>query len=267
MNILYGEERRKTPRAEKIDICGVRVDNATMSESVETIGRLVTKGASDYVVTPNVDHVVRFQDDDAFRRVYAKAALVLADGMPLLWAGKYLGKPFKEKVSGSDLVPALCAAAVKKNHRLFFLGGRPGAAALAKTKLEARYPGIRIVGHYAPAFGFEYDAAENTRIIGMIRETAPDILLIGLGSPKQEKWAHQHGSKTGVPVMVGVGVTFEFIAGMVSRAPKFMQRSGLEWLWRLLSEPTRLWRRYLLDDPRFFWLLFKQKTAPAVPIP
>jgi N-acetylglucosaminyldiphosphoundecaprenol N-acetyl-beta-D-mannosaminyltransferase len=210
-------------------------------------------------VTPNVDHIVRFQRDSAFRSLYAGASLVLVDGMPLVWAGKFLGHPFKEKVSGSDLVPALCAAAVGKCHRLFLLGGRPGAAAQARINLETRYPGIRIVGHYSPDFGFEYDVTENVRIIQMIQKALPDILLIGLGSPKQEKWAKQHGAKTGVPVMIGVGVTFEFISGMVLRAPFFMRRMGLEWLWRLLSEPARLWKRYLLDDPWFFWLLFKQR--------
>jgi N-acetylglucosaminyldiphosphoundecaprenol N-acetyl-beta-D-mannosaminyltransferase len=246
---------------ERVVIGGVSADNVTMPEAVDRIGNLIEKKVPSYVVTPNVDHVVRFQDDGEFREVYAQAALVLPDGMPLVWAGRFFGTPLKGRVSGADLVPALCPLAVEKGYTLFLLGGRPGAVEKASQNLQERFPGLRIAGTYSPPYGFERDPEENARIVEKIRRASPDILLVGLGSPKQEKWAYRHYREMRVPVTVGVGVTFEFIAGMVKRAPLFMQRSGFEWLWRFIQEPARLWKRYLLDDPRFFWLILRQRLS------
>lgn len=246
---------------EKILIAGVRIDNVTMAQAVSRIENLIQKKDPAFVVTPNVDHVVRFQSSAGFKQIYARAALVLPDGMPLIWAGAFLGRTFKERVSGADLVPALCPMAVQKGYKLFFLGGRTGAAESAAKKLEQKFPGIQIVGVYSPPFGFEHDLNENAAIVESIKKAAPDILLVGLGSPKQENWIKDHLEEMRVPVSIGVGVTFEFIAGMVKRAPLFMQRSGFEWLWRLCQEPARLWKRYLIADPYFFWLILKQKLT------
>jgi N-acetylglucosaminyldiphosphoundecaprenol N-acetyl-beta-D-mannosaminyltransferase len=240
-------------------ICGVDIHGVTMAEAVERIGRLVEGRTPSIVVTPNVDHVVRFQGDREFQRAYAEAALVLADGAPLLWAGRLLGAPLPERVAGSDLFPELCRAAAERGHRLFFLGGRPGAAEGAAEVMRRAHPGIAITGTSCPPFGFEHDPEENARIVEAVRSAAPDILFVGLGSPKQEKWILANRSLLGVPVSIGVGVTFEFVAGMVRRAPLWMQTAGLEWLWRLIMEPRRLWRRYLVEDTRFLWLVLGQK--------
>jgi len=245
----------------KILICGEDVDNVSMQEVIKTIENLIEKKEQIYVVTPNVDHIVKLQSDVDLRKVYEDARLILADGMPLMWAAKLLGSPLKEKISGSDLFPKLCEVAAEKGYKLFFLGGRPGAALKASEVLKSKYPHIQIVGVYSPPFGFENDKEENDKIIKMIKDAEPDILFVGLGAPKQEKWIYRHKDECQVPVSIGIGVSFEFVSGMVKRAPIWMQKAGLEWFWRLMMEPKRLWKRYLIDDMKFFWLVFKQKLS------
>jgi len=243
----------------KVIIAGVEIDNITMDQTLSFIEELIQKRKVSYIVTPNVDHIIKLQRDLEFRKVYREAACVLPDGMPILWAGKFLGTPLKEKISGSDLVPRLCEIAAQKGYRLFFLGGRPGAADKAKERLSKRLPSLNVAGVYSPPFGFEKNDEENEKIAKMIKENAPDILLVGLGAPKQEKWIYQHYKKLEIPISMGVGVTFEFVAGMVKRAPYWMQTSGLEWFWRLMMEPRRLWKRYLVEDMQFFRLIVAQK--------
>jgi N-acetylglucosaminyldiphosphoundecaprenol N-acetyl-beta-D-mannosaminyltransferase len=204
---------------------------------------------------------MKLQNDAEFRQIYDNASLVLADGMPLIWASKFLGTSLKEKISGSDLFPKLCKVAAEKGYRLFFMGGRPGAALKAAEVLRDRYPDIQIVGTYSPPFGFENDREENDKIVRAIKNAKPDILFVGLGAPKQEKWIYKYRNDYQVPMSIGVGVSFEFVSGMVKRAPLWMQRVGLEWFWRLMMEPKRLWKRYLVDDPVFFWLVLKQKLG------
>ncbi len=242
----------------KVNVVGVLIDNMTMTEAVSGIDAFIETRRPVHVVTPNVDHIVKIQKDAEFRKVYENAGMILADGVPLLWGAWLLETPLKEKISGSDLLPKICEHSVQKNHRLFFLGGRPGAADRAKELLEKKYPGIQIAGTYCPPFGFEKDDFENQKIIRMLLEMKPDILFVGLGAPKQEKWIFQHKHDYQVPVSIGVGASFEFISGMVKRAPLWMQKYSLEWLWRLMSEPGRLWKRYLVEDMEYFWLLSQQ---------
>lgn len=230
-----------------------------MQEAIGAIGVLTEQRKHAYAVTPNVDHIVKVQTDPEFAGIYRNASLVLPDGKPLLWAAKFLGTPLKEKISGSDLFPELCEVATERGHKLFFLGGRPGAALKAAEVLKNKYPNIQIVGVNSPSFGFEDDKAENARIIKMIKDAKPDILFVGLGAPKQEKWIYRHYKEFNVPMSIGIGVTFEFVSGMVKRAPLWMQKAGLEWFWRLMMEPKRLWKRYLVDDMKFFWLVLRQK--------
>jgi N-acetylglucosaminyldiphosphoundecaprenol N-acetyl-beta-D-mannosaminyltransferase len=141
---------------------------------------------------------------------------------------------------------------------MFFLGGREGAAAGAAEVMCRAHPGLQVVGVYCPPFGFERSESESARIDAALTSARPDILLIGLGSPKQEKWADRNAARLGIPVAMGVGISFEYTAGMVQRAPVWMQRVGLEWMFRLAMEPARLWRRYLLNDPKFFWYVLRQ---------
>ena len=245
----------------KVTICNANVDNLSMRQAIERIADLVKRKKPSVVVTPNVDHIVRLHRDEGFLRIYNDAELVLADGAPLLWAARFLGTPLQERVPGSDLLPELCREAVQRGHRLFFFGGRPGAAAGAADRFRDQHKGIQIVGTYCPPYGFEHDETENRKCIARIKEAAPDVLFVGLGSPKQERWIHIHREVLGVPVCIGVGVSFEFVSGMVRRAPRWMQTAGLEWFWRLLMEPRRLWKRYLVDDPRFFGLVLTQRVS------
>lgn len=244
-----------------IIISGIPISNIDYKEVIEEVERSISLSKPVYFVTPNIDHIVKLQKDDEFRKIYIDAVLVLADGMPLIWAAKFLGTPIKEKISGSDLFPKLCEVAVEKGYRLFFIGGRPGAALKAAEVLRDRYPDIQIVGTYSPPFRFENDREENDKIVRMIKNAKPDILFVALGTPKQEKWIYKYRNEYQVPLSIGIGASFEFLSGMVKRAPFWMQRVGLEWFWRLMMEPKRLWKRYLIDDPVFFWLVLKQKLG------
>lgn len=245
----------------KVNVANVQIDNLTFKEVLDKVEDFVQKREPCYLVNPNVDIIVKCNRDPELAQYCEEAALTLVDGTPVLWAAKYLGHPLKEKISGSDFVPRVCEWASGKGYRVFFLGGREGAAQKAREIMERRYPGLQIVGTYCPPFGFEKDEAENQRIKDAVKAAAPDIVFVGLGCPKQERWIAQYHRELGIPVSMGIGVTFEFIAGMVKRAPKWMQTAGLEWLWRLCMEPQRLWKRYLVDDVQFLPLILKQKNS------
>ena len=251
---------------QRINICGIKIDNVSLDEAVRAISAIVQSRKPSYIVTPNVDHIVKLQKDPEFRDIYSNAALVLPDGMPLLWAAKFLGTLLKEKISGSDLFPRLCEAAAEKGYKVFFLGGREGAAARSAEVLKAEYQKLNVAGTYCPPFGFEQNEAENDKIVQMIKTASPDVLFVGLGAPKQEKWIYKYKDRYQAPLSIGIGASFEFMAGMVRRAPIWMQKSGLEWFWRLMMEPTRLWKRYLIDDMLFFRLILKQKISRAHPL-
>ncbi|MFA7229818.1 MAG: WecB/TagA/CpsF family glycosyltransferase [Victivallaceae bacterium] len=244
---------------DRVNICDVLIDNLTAQEVCHRIDNLIASGGSHYIVTPNTDHIVKLQVDETFQEIYRKASLVLADGMPLIWASKLFGTPLKEKLSGSDLFVKLCEYSAQKNYKLFFLGGRPGAVEKAADVLKKKYPLLNVVGTYSPASGFEHHEEENSKIVSMIKNSGADILFVGLGAPKQEKWIFEHKHLYNVPVSMGIGVSFDFVAGMVKRAPVWMQKDGLEWFWRLLMEPRHLWSRYLIHDMKFFHLIFKQE--------
>lgn len=253
----------------RIRILDALIDDVDMREAVRRVDALARAGCPALVVTPNVDHVMKLRRDPAFRAVYDDADLVLADGMPLLWAARFLGTPLRERVAGSDLFPELCALAARRGYKVFFLGGRPGAALGAAEAMRRRYPALRVVGTYCPPVGFEHDAHENAKAVNVVRESGADLVFVGLGAPKQEKWMHAHRLLYRAPVSLGIGVTFEFEAGLVRRAPRWMRSAGLEWLWRLAMEPGRLWRRYLVEDLPFFAHVLAEKLSgrrrPAPP--
>jgi exopolysaccharide biosynthesis WecB/TagA/CpsF family protein len=247
-----------------VSICGVKINNITFEEAVREIDRHIHEKRPSFIVTPNLDHIIKLQKDAEFRKIYNAADLVLVDGVPILWASKFLGTPLKERIAGSDLFPALCSLAAKKGYKLFLLGGRTQGGVLLVAKiLKKRYPGLSIVGAYSPRFGFEKRPEENKKIIQKIKDAAPDILLVGLGAPKQEKWIYAFKDEYNVPVSIGIGISFHFVSGRVRRAPRGIQKLGLEWFWRLMAEPGRLWKRYLIDDMKFFWLVLKQKIRAS----
>lgn len=247
----------------RINICGVKVDKYNFDEAVEAIvDHAAAHGTPKYVVTPNAHHITLLQHDAHFRKIYEDAFLVVPDGVSLVWASKLLNGPILPgRVNGTDLFERLCEVAATKNLRVFLLGGRPEAADSAAKTLQQRHPNINIVGTYCPPYGFEADTAEMALINTKVRAAAPDILFVGLGAPKQEYWMYANCQDLGVPISLGIGVSFEFVSGMVPRAPIWMQKLCLEWFFRLITEPRRLWRRFVVANSYFLWLLFKQRLG------
>ena len=230
------------------------IDNLTMQEALETIDALIQENKNAYVVTPNVDHIVQLETNKELQDVYANASLILTDGKPLLWIAKWYGTPIKEKISGSDLFPLLCDMAAKKGYSMFFLGAAEGVAAKAADNLMNKYKGLQVIGTYSPPYGFENDSSEMNKIDAMIKKARPDILIVGLGCPKQEKFIYNNYKKLGVPISLGLGASFDFEAGNIKRAPKWMANHGLEWLFRITQDPKRLMKRYLINDMKIFKL-------------
>lgn len=236
------------------------IDNVDFAQAINRIDEIIQTGKPGYVLTPNVDHIVQLEHNELLREIYSQADLVLADGMPIVWAASYLKTPLQGRVAGSDLFPMLCKFAAEKKYRIFFLGGRPGAGEKAIQILTQQHPNFA-ARSYCPPMGFEKDPAENEKISSMIREYSPHILCVALGAPKQEYWIHRHARQLGVPVSLGVGASLDFVAGFQKRAPQFLCKIGLEWAWRLMLEPKRMYKRYLIDDRAFFSIIWKQKKS------
>ena len=230
----------------------------TFNEAVHLLVALAQGDEPTYAVTANVDHVVRFHRCPQVRTLYTDASLILADGTPLVWVSRLLGRPLPERVAGSDLLPRLCAEAANCGLSVFFLGGSPGTAQRAADVLRERHPRLEVAGTYCPPYGFETDPEESERIVHRIRDTAPDLLFVGLGSPKQERWIATNRNACGAKLSIGIGISFSFVSGAVRRAPTWMQRIGLEWAHRLIQEPRRLGRRYLIEDTFFLRLVLQQ---------
>ncbi|MGL5480061.1 MAG: WecB/TagA/CpsF family glycosyltransferase [Clostridium sp.] len=231
----------------RIKILNVKVDNLTLNESVNYIEDKIKENNNSYVVTPNVDHLVLLDKDEEFKKVYENADVILTDGMPLIWMSKLFRKPIKEKVSGSDLFPALCTMAAQKKYKIFLLGAAEGVAAIAADNLKEKYEGLEIAGTYSPKFGFEKDKDELDKIIDIVNTAKPDILAVGLGAPKQEKFIYKYKDKLNVPISLAIGATIDFEAGNIKRAPIWMQKCGLEWFYRMIKDPKRLVKRYGKD--------------------
>ena len=240
-----------------INLFGVPFHAVDFERAVQLLLRLAKGEKPAYAVTANVDHVVRFSRCPDVRPLYTEADLVVADGMPIIWASRLLGVHLPERVAGSDLFPRLCGEAADAGLSVFLLGGAPGSAGRAIDVLTERHSALRVAGTYCPDYGFENDSEELARINETIRRAAPDILFVGLGSPKQERWIADNRDKCGARLSIGVGISFSFVSGDVMRAPRWLQRLGLEWFHRLLQEPGRLWKRYLVHDFPFVWLVAK----------
>lgn len=236
---------------ESLYILGVRVDDVTYEEMLEAIDRFIAQGGHHQLVTVNPEFVVTAQDDEEFRRVLNGAALCLPDGVGLLWAARLLGRPLRERVTGSDGIYRIAEHAARRGYHLFLLGAAPGVAKQAAAVLTARYPGLVISGTHAGSPTPE----EEEEICARVQAARPDILLVAYGHPQQDKWIARNQARCGVPVAIGVGGAFDFVAGVVPRAPRWMRRWGLEWLYRLLRQPWR-WRRQLAL-PRFVFLVLR----------
>lgn len=255
---------------EKVTILGVAFDSLDYEQLCASVERRIASREPGFVVTPNTDHVCRYHRDPEYKRAYADAFLVLPDGVPILWAAWLLGRPLRQKLSGSDLVPALAAFAAERGYSVYFLGGYPGTAAATARILQERHPALRVAGVDCPEYGFHLNEKRNREVLMQLKASQADFCFVALGSPKQELWMQRHCAETGVPVMIGVGGTFDFVSGRIRRAPRWVQKAGFEWLWRLCQEPRRLWRRYLVEDLLFFkllWREFRQRWRNRPPRP
>lgn len=243
----------------KVRIFGINIDVLSMSQSVQLISQWISAPERDckFVVTPNIDHVVKLSSNQDFVKAYQHAALVVTDGKPLLMIAKLLGEKIQETVPGSDLVPAIFDAYKAANQELtvFLLGAAPHVAEQAKLLINQQWQPVVVVGTYSPDFGFEHNVQESNHICQLINTSKADLLVIGLGAPKQELWIHQYAHNISVKVALCVGATIDFIAGEKKRAPMLMRFFCIEWVYRMFSEPKRLMPRYFYDAwvfPRLF---------------
>lgn len=235
----------------RIDLQGIGFDVITESETCARIIDALSQQRGGYIVTANLDHLLRCTRYPRYKTLVKQADLVVADGMPLIWASNLQGTPLPERVAGSTLCLSLAQALAEHGKSLFLLGGNPGVAQQAARELKERFPGLRIAGTYFPTYGFEKDAAQLEAIRNLLQDSKPDMVYVALGSPKQEELINQ--LRTDFPTMwwMGVGLSLSFIAGEVHRAPLWVQRLGLEWIHRLAQEPKRLSKRYLINGIPF----------------
>lgn len=243
-----GKRKLKMKRNLKhpISVLGLPLDSLTASQAVEAIEDLIHSGGTHQIATANLDFWLNSLSDRHLHRIIAGCSLVLADGMPLVWVSKLLGCPLAGRVTGVDLVPRLAALSALKGYRIFLFGGKGNVAERAKVVLEQAYPGAQIVDTLAPSEE-EMARVDQGQILDRIHAARPDILLVALGNPKQEKWIWMNRRRLGVPVAIGIGGSFEIIVGDVRRAPRWIQNCGLEWAMRFIQEPGRLGPRYLRD--------------------
>lgn len=244
----------------RCNVLGVGVSAINPAVALETIGGWIAEGRSHYVCVTGVHGVMESLRDPDVRRIHNEAGLVTPDGMPLVWVSRLRGFAGVDRVYGPDLMLALCASSPEKGYRHFLYGGREGVAERLAASLQGRFPGLEVAGTYCPPFR-PLTEEEDARVVDQINRSGADVVWVGLSTPKQERWMAAHLGRIDAPVMIGVGAAFDFHAGLVAQAPRWVQRSGLEWLFRLMVEPRRLWRRYLLNNPSFLAMLFLQSVG------
>ena len=258
-----------------IVILGIPIDDLNMDQALDRIEEFIQVGRSTgkthQIATVNADFVVKAMKDPELRYLLQEADMATADGMPLVWGSRLLGVNIEDRVAGADMIPALAERAAKNGRSIYFLGAAPGIAAQAATMLQDQNPGLIVAGVKSPPYTSVIDM--DPAIIEEIKAADPDVLLVAFGNPKQEKWIGMYGRELGVPVMIGIGGTLDFITGNTKRAPEWMQKSGLEWIHRLVSEPRRLWKRYAVDLVHFGtfflrqWLAMRKGNVPTAVLP
>lgn len=235
------------------------VNNVNMDETLCEIESFIHQNKKSYIIAINIDVVIKIENDDYLKMITDHADMVLVDGKPLIWISHLYNQQIKAKVSGSDLVPQVCKMAAQKGYTIFILGGKDGIAEKAKNNLEKKIPNIRIVGTYAPPFGFEKDKKELDKINIRISEVKPDLMIVCFGCPKQEKFVYENYQKYDAKVSICAGATVDFLAGNIKRAPRWMSEYGFEWFYRFLQEPRRMFRRYFINDVKILRLIWKYK--------
>jgi len=241
-------------QCDRIELMGCSIDNLTMEETLARVDAFIASGRPHQHVVVNVDKLVKAQTDAELRRIINECSLINADGMPVVWASRLLGKPLKERVTGVDLYEALMERSARKGWRVYLLGAREEVVLRVKTLYEAKYPGLTIAGYRNGYWSSEEEPA----VASQIRAARADILFVAISSPKKEQFLDRYQAEMNVPFTMGVGGTFDVAAGKVRRAPRWMRASGLEWFFRFLQEPRRLFRRYFIDDLVFIGMLARE---------
>ncbi len=252
-------EPEKQVKSSRANVLGVGVSALNLDSAVEIVERALEQKTRGYVCVTGVHGVSEAQKDPAFRAILNHSFLTTPDGMPTVWMGRWQGFRDMDRVYGPDLMLRLCELTQTRPFTHFLYGGAPGVADELKQKLEQRFPGIKIVGTYTPPFR-PLSAEEEQALIGQVKAAKPDLFWVGLSTPKQEKFMAQYWNKLDATLFFGVGAAFDFHAGRIAQAPRWMQRSGLEWLFRLGADPGRLWKRYLKNNPLFIARAFCQVT-------
>jgi N-acetylglucosaminyldiphosphoundecaprenol N-acetyl-beta-D-mannosaminyltransferase len=248
------------PSAQPLRPCnllGVVISAINLPMAVQTIERWIARHQKKYVCVTGMHGVTECQTDEELKRIHNAAGMVTPDGMPMVWLNKLRGNRHVTRVYGPDLMHDVCAASVENGHKHFLYGGAEGVADLLAAKLKEKFPGLQIVGTCCPPFRKMTDE-EDKNLVEMINASGADIVWVGLSTPKQERWMAAHRAKLDTPVLIGVGAAFDFHAGLKKQAPRWMQRGGLEWFFRMVTEPRRLGKRYLIGIPTFLGYLCMQ---------
>jgi N-acetylglucosaminyldiphosphoundecaprenol N-acetyl-beta-D-mannosaminyltransferase len=247
---------------DRVDVLGIQVSVTDMDDTVETFDRWISAGERHLVCVSDMNALLHARSDEQLTAVYNRSGLTLADGMPLVWAGRRAGFDKMSRVCGPDLLERVMAEAAARGWSQYFYGGADGVAEQLRDTFVRRHPRLRVAGVCSPPYR-ALTEAEDAAIVDRINEAGPDIVWVGLGAPKQERWMAEHRDRLDAAILIGVGAAFDFHTGRLDRAPAWMQRSGLEWSYRLAKEPRRLWRRYLLGIPRFGLAILKQRPRPV----
>ncbi|MEX0927970.1 MAG: WecB/TagA/CpsF family glycosyltransferase [Balneolales bacterium] len=242
----------------KSDILGVKVSKYNLEETTSYLAHSIDSGQKKRVCVTPVNCILWAKNSDALKQIYNSADLVAADGMPLIWASRILSRPVNGRVTGLDLLPEFSKIAAKKKYTFFFLGASEGVASRLASKVMMENPGLEVTGTYSPPFAEKFTGEENQKIVDMINAVSPNVLWVSLTAPKQDYWIYEHFNKLNVNIAIGIGAAFDVGVGDMKRAPLWMQKLGMEWLYRLYQEPKRLYRRYLIEAPVFMPMVLKQ---------
>lgn len=247
------------PIEDKVNILSVDISTLDLNETMEKFKECISEGGKMRVCVTPVNCVLWAYDNETLRNLYNSSSMNLPDGVPIIWASKLLGKKIKGRVTGLDLLPEFSKMGDDEGYNFFFLGAKDGVAKKLSEHLKSKYKNLEVSGYYSPPFAHRFSDEENLKIISLINRAKPNVLWVSLTAPKQDYWIFENFDKLNVNIAIGVGGAFEVTAGLIKRAPLWMQKSGLEWLYRFLQEPQRLFRRYFIEAPRFVPLIFLQK--------
>lgn len=243
----------------RIKFLNTYIDSVTKDEAVEIVESMVQERKSKYVVTPNTDIIVKMQKDEELKKACDSADLILTDGQMLVGISKWLGNSIKERICMTDFIWQICELSIKKEYSIFFFGGREDVLTKGIDKIRMRYSGLKIAGSYSPPLGFEKEEKELGKALGKLKGSGADILIVFLGCPKQEKFIARYKDVYNIPVSITMGGCIDFIGSEIKRAPIWMQRIGMEWFFRFIQEPRRLFKRYFIDDVQIFPLALRHK--------